>query len=91
MVVDGDNEASVEISLMKGDAASSTTASPSEDVLVLTGKTGEFKIKAYAAAESKKVASQYVRTIANLNDKLEDNSKTISDLQRKLEALIKVL
>ena len=56
---------SVETQLTKGDAAP-PAAKPDEDISVLTGETRESKAKAYAAAESKKVAAAYSDTVATL-------------------------
>lgn len=49
------------------------------------GETRESKARAYVALESKKVAKQYVGAISNLNVKLEDNGKKVSDFQMKLQ------
>ena len=49
------------------------------------GETRKSKARAYVALESKKVAKQYVGAISNLNVKLEDNGKKVSDFQMKLQ------
>ena len=63
----------------------------SDNISVLTGETRESKAKAYAAEESKKGASQYVGTIANLNSKLEDTSNTMVELEAKLVRALNAL
>ena len=77
--------------MTKGDAAPPSAAKNSDNISVLTGETRESKAKAYAAEESKKVASQYVGTISNLTSKLEDTSNAMVELEAKLVRALSAL
>ena len=66
LATDGDDINSVTTRLTKGDDA--PPAAKSDDLSTLTGETRESKAKAYAAAESKKIASQYISTIDGMKD-----------------------
>ena len=48
-----------------------------DDVSCLTVETRESKAKAYAAVESKKIASQYITTISDIK---HSNQQVVSDL-----------
>ena len=89
MAQDGGTIMSEESRLTKGDVAP-----PRADLSVvsaLTGETRESKAKAYAAEESKKVAAQYIGTIATLNTKFKDSDKKVENLQSQLELALKAL
>ena len=79
---------SVETQLTKGDAAPPTAKSEGDNISALTGETRESKAKAYAAAESKKVAAAYSDTVATLQQNLNSKDKDIMDLKNKLELLL---
>ena len=58
MVLEGDEEVSVDIRLTKGNVAPPTAPSfDNTDISVLTGDTRESKAKDYATEEGKKVAA----------------------------------
>ena len=56
-----------------------------DDVSCLTVETRESKAKAYAAVESKKIASQYITTISDIK---YSNQQVFSDLQAKVDAAL---
>lgn len=91
MAMKGDDDASIESKLTKGDIAPPSAVKNNDNISVLTGETRESKAKAYAAEESKKVASQYVGTISNLTSKLERTSNAMAELEAKLERALKAL
>jgi len=57
----------------------------------ITGNTTESKAVRYAAAEGKKVTSQYFGTTHTLTDQLETNNKQVLDLQMKLNKALESL
>ena len=82
MAVEGDDVATLDTKLTKGDQAPPAAESVASDGLSdLTGNTRESKAKAYAVKESKKVASQYISSIDNMKDK---HNQAMTDLMEKL-------
>ena len=84
LATENDDIASVETRLTKGDVAPPKLDNP-DDVSALTGETRESKAKAYAAAETKKVASQYIATIEDIN---ASHNQEMEELRIKLAAAL---
>ena len=80
---EGDDVSTVVTQLTKDDDAPPPASS--DDMSILTGNTTESKAVAYAAKETKKVASQYINTINDINGKHEEQ---VGDLQAKLDAAL---
>lgn len=88
MVVEWDDNISVESRLTKGDSTPAVADdATNSDVSTITRETRESKAKAYAAKVMKAVAAQYIGTIEELmtKQKADDNKftaiKKISKMQ----------
>ena len=82
LAIDGDDIESVATRLTKDDDA--PPAAKGDDLSALTGETRESKAKAYAAAESKKIATQYNATIDGLKDQ---HKQEMDDIRAQLALL----
>ena len=84
MAVEGDEVNTLDTKLTKGDKAPPAADSIATDGLSdITGNTRESKAKAYAAKESKKVASQYISSMDNMRD---EHNQAMIELMEKLRA-----
>lgn len=84
MVIDGDNDATVNTRLLKGGAAPPLASKINNGISGLTGETRKSKAKDYSVEEAQKVTLQYVGVISNFTNKLKDCHITLGKKYGKI-------